>query len=344
MHREAKSTQVRLAFSSLISFSGCPMRIAVLDSFTADQGDDCWSALRELGDVRLFPRTTPADVVERARGCQIILTNKVIIDAATIAALVSDGLRYIGVTATGTNVVDLAAAKAHGVVVTNVPGYSTASVAQLVMALVLHFTTDVAGHSKQAKAGVWANGPDFCFFTQPLTELAEKTLVIVGMGAIGNALSRIATAFGMRVIAAAVPGSPTQNRMALNEALPQADIVSLHCPLTPATTALVNAAFLQSLKRGALLINTGRGPLLDETAVVQALASGHLGGLGIDVLSKEPPAAHHPFLDRTQPWASRVVVTPHIAWGTVEARARLIHEVSANVAAFKNGSFRNRVS
>ena len=319
------------------------MQIAVLDSFTADQGEDRWSALRELGDVRLFPRTTPADVVERARGCQIILTNKVVIDAAVIAALASDGLRYIGVMATGTNVVDLAAAKAHGVVVTNVPGYSTASVAQLVMALVLHFTTAVAGHSAQAKAGTWAAGPDFCFFTQPLTELAEKTLVIVGMGAIGNALSRIATAFGMRVIAAAVPGSPTPNRMALNEALPQADIVSLHCPLTPATNALVNAAFLHQLKRGALLINTGRGPLLDEAAVVQALANDHLGGLGIDVLCKEPPEANHPFLDHSQPWASRVIVTPHIAWGTVEARTRLINEVTANIEAFRDGQLRNRI-
>jgi glycerate dehydrogenase len=323
------------------------MRIAVLDSFTADQGEDRWQALRDalgdVGDVRLFPRTTPTDIVERARGCQIILTNKVVIDAAVIAALASDGLRYIGVMATGTNVVDLAAAKAHGVVVTNVPGYSTASVAQLVMALVLHLTTNVAEHSAQAKAGAWANGPDFCFFTQPLTELAGKTLVIVGMGAIGNALSRIATAFGMRVIAAAVPGSPTPNRMALNEALPQADIVSLHCPLTPATNVLVNAAFLQQLKPGTLLINTGRGPLLDEIAVVQALASGRLGGLGIDVLSKEPPAANHPFLDRSQPWANRVVVTPHIAWGTVEARARLISEVTANIVAFRDGQLRNRV-
>lgn len=320
------------------------MRIVVLDSFTADQGEDRWQALRALGEVQLFPRTAPGQVSERARGCDAVLTNKAVVDAQVIATLAASGLRYIGVMATGTNVVDLAAAKNHGVVVSNVPGYSTESVAQLVMAQVLHLTTDVAGHSARSKAGAWAAGPDFCFFTQPLVELAGKTLVIVGMGAIGHALGRMAAAFGMRVIAAAVPGSSTPGRMALDEALPQADVVSLHCPLTPATNALVDGAFLRCLKRGALLINTGRGPLLDEAAVMQALASGHLGGLGIDVLGKEPPAPGHPLLDPSPSWSSRVVVTPHIAWGTVEARGRLIAEVAANLAAFSAGQARNRVA
>lgn len=320
------------------------MRIVVLDSFTADQGANRWQALRALGEVVVFPRTTSAQVIERARGCDVVLTNKAVVDANAIATLASSGLRYIGVMATGTNVVDLTAAKAHGVVVTNVPGYSTASVAQLVMALVLHLITDVAGHSEKSKAGGWAACPDFCFFTQPLIELTGKTLVIVGMGAIGNALSRIAGAFGMRVIAAAVPGSATPGRMSLDEALPQADVISLHCPLTPATNALVNSTFLNRLKPGALLINTGRGPLLDEAAVIQALASGHLGGLGIDVLSKEPPVAGHPLLDSSSPWSARVVVTPHIAWGTVEARGRLIAEVANNLSAFSSGHVRNRVA
>jgi glycerate dehydrogenase len=320
------------------------MRIVVLDSFTADQGDDRWQGLRALGDVQLFPRTAPALVIERARGAEVVLTNKAIVNAESIATLAAAGLRYIGVMATGTNVVDLAAAKQHGVVVSNVPGYSTESVAQLVMALVLHHATDVAGHSTRVKAGDWAACPDFCFFTKPLSELADKTLVIVGMGAIGGALSRMAGAFGMRVIPAAVPGSATPGRMPLDQALPQADVVSLHCPLTPATQSLVNAGFLARLKRGALLINTGRGPLLDESAVVQALASGQLGGLGIDVLSKEPPTARHPLLDPSQPWSSRVVVTPHIAWGTVEARTRLIAEVVDNLAAFTAGKTRNQVA
>jgi glycerate dehydrogenase len=319
------------------------MRIAVLDSFTADQGEDRWQALRELGEVRLFPRTPRTEVVERARGCAVVLTNKVVLDGATIAALAADGLRYIGVMATGTNVIDLAAARRHGVVVSNVPGYSTESVAQLVIALVLHLTTDVAGHSARAKAGAWAAGPDFCFFTQPLVELAGKTLVVIGSGAIGRALGRIAAAFGMRVIAAAVPGSSSPGRIALDQALPQADVVSLHCPLTPATAALVGDGFLALLKPGALLINTGRGPLLDEAAVVRALASGRIGGLGLDVLAQEPPAPGHPLLDPQQPWSSRVVVTPHIAWGTVEARTRLIAEVGENLRAFLGGALRNRV-
>lgn len=320
------------------------MRIVVLDSFTTDQGADRWQALRALGTVELHARTPVDDVVTRARGAEVVLTNKAILNADAIATLAAAGLRYIGVTATGTNVVDLAAARQHGVVVTNVPGYSTESVAQLVMALVLHHATDVAGHSLRVKAGDWAACPDFCFFTKPLIELAGKTLVIVGMGAIGGALARMAGAFTMRVIPAAVPGSTTPGRMPLDEALPQADVVSLHCPLTPATQGLVNAAFLARLKRGALLINTGRGPLLDESAVMQALASGQLGGLGIDVLGKEPPAAGHPLLDPSQPWSSRVVVTPHIAWGTVEARARLVAEVVGNLAAFTAGRARNQVA
>ncbi len=320
------------------------MRIVVLDSFTTDQGADCWQALRALGAVELHARTPVNEVVTRARSAEVVLTNKAIVNAETIATLAASGLRYIGVMATGTNVVDLAAAKQHGVVVTNVPGYSTESVAQLVMALVLHFASDVAGHSSRVKAGDWAACPDFCFFTKPLSELAGKTLVIVGMGAIGGAVARMAAAFGMHVIPAAVPGSTTPGRMPLNEALPQADVVSLHCPLTPATQGLVHAGFLDRLKRGALLINTGRGPLLDEAAVVQALASGRLGGLGIDVLSKEPPAAGHPLLDPAPAWSSRVVVTPHIAWGTIEARTRLVAEVVGNLAAFSTGKPRNQVA
>ncbi|HEX3141988.1 MAG TPA: NAD(P)-dependent oxidoreductase, partial [Rhizobacter sp.] len=267
------------------------MRIVVLDSFTTDQGEDRWQALRTQGDVQVFPRTLPSQVIERAHGAEVVLTNKAIVNAEAIATLAPSGLRYIGVMATGTNVVDLAAAKQHGVVVTNVPGYSTESVAQLVMALVLHLATDVAGHSTRVKAGDWAACPDFCFFTKPLMELAGKTLVIVGMGAIGGALARMAGAFGLRVIPAAVPGSATPGRMPLDQVLPQADVVSLHCPLTPATQGLVNTDFLTRLKRGALLINTGRGPLLDEAAVVQALSDGRFGGLGIDVLSKEPLTA-----------------------------------------------------
>ncbi len=323
------------------------MRIAILDSFTADQNTLLWTDLHTLGEVRVFPRTSPKQLLQHAAGCEAVLTNKVVINADTIAALTAKNaerqLQYIGVIATGTNVIDLEAAKKHNVVVTNVPGYSTESVAQLVFALILQLIQDVAGHSAAAKAGRWAAGPDFCFFTQQLSELAGKKLVIVGMGAIGGAVKRIAEAFGMTVIAAAVPGSSTPERIPLAEALPQADIISLHCPLTPATNTFINNDFLSTIKKGALLINTGRGPLLDEAAVIQALNDGRLGGLAVDVLSSEPPPAQHPFLDNSAPWASRVVVTPHIAWGTVEARQRLISVVAANLTAFVCGKPINRV-
>jgi glycerate dehydrogenase len=324
------------------------MRICVLDSFTADQGELLWTDLHTLGEVALHPRSAAGEVVERLRGHDAALTNKVPIDAAAIAALTAPGaerpLRYIGVMATGTNIVDLAAARAHGVAVTNVPGYSTESVAQLAWALVLHLTHDVAGHSAAAKAGRWAEGPDFCFFTRPLREMAGKTLAVVGMGEIGSAVARIATAFGMRVLAAAVPGSSTPGRVPLTAALGEADVVSLHCPLTPATRGLVGDAFLAALKPGALLINTSRGALLDEGAVARALADGRLGGLGLDVLVREPPEAAHPLLDPRASWAARVVATPHIAWGTVEARHRLIAAVARNLAAFAAGRAVNRVA
>lgn len=321
------------------------MRIAVLDAFTTDQGDAAiWTALRALGDTAIHARTAPGDTLARARGCPAVLTNKAPLDAAALETLARDGLRYVGVMATGTNVVDLAAAKRLGIAVSNVPGYSTESVAQLVLALLLHLTTDVAGHSADAKAGAWASCPDFCFFRQPVRELAGKTLVVVGMGAIGGAVARLGAAFGMRVVAAQAPGSTSPGRTPLAEALPGADVVSLHCPLTPATDKLVGERFLAALKPGAIVINTGRGGLIDEAAVVAALGSGRLGGLALDVLTREPPAAGTPLLDPAAAWASRVVITPHIGWGTVEARRRLADEVAANLEAFQRGAVRNRVA
>jgi glycerate dehydrogenase len=320
------------------------MRIVLLDSFAADQGAPGWTEIAPLGDVVLYPRTPPETVIERSRGATAIITNKVVLGAAQFADL--PDLRFIGVSATGTNVVDIEAARARGIAVTNVPGYSTESVAQLVFALVLHFTTAVARHDSAAKRGDWARSPDFCLFLAPLTELAGKTLVIVGKGAIGTAVARIGTAFGMRVIAAAVPGRPGASadpRMPLAEALGQADVVSLHCPLSPATNRLVNNDFLAALKPGAILINTSRGGLIDEAALLSALASGRLGGSGLDVLATEPPPADHPLLTANAPWSSRLVVTPHIAWGTLEARLRLQNEVARNLAAFQQGQRRNRV-
>jgi glycerate dehydrogenase len=322
-------------------------RIVVLDSFAIDQGepDSTWRELAALGELAVYPRTERAEVIERAGDDTLaLLTNKVPLGAAELAAL--PALRYVGVTATGTDIIDLEAARARGVAVTNVPGYATESVAELVFAHILHFSYDVAGHNAAVKAGVWAASSDFCFFRQPLVELAGKTLVLVGAGAIGGAVARIGEAFGMRVVRAAVPGAPTRDgetRTPLAEALPRADFVSLHCPLTAATRGLVGAEFLAALKPGAILINTGRGALIDDAALAAALARGQLGGAGLDVLDAEPPPPSHPLTDPRTPWAGRIVNTPHIGWGTVESRRRLVSEVARNLAAFLQGQARNRV-
>jgi glycerate dehydrogenase len=317
------------------------MRIVLLDSFPADQGDSAWPALRALGELTVYPRTPPGLVRERSAGAQALLTNKVVLSAELMSAL--PDLRYIGVTATGTNVVDLDAAKARNIAVTNVPAYSTESVAQLVFAMILHFACDVGAHDDAVKAGRWASGPDFCFFLQPLRELAGKTMVVVGFGAIGKAVARIANAFGMKVIAAQVPGSATVDRTPLAEALPQADVVTLHCPLTPATRGLVDRSFLAAVKRGSILVNTSRGPVVDESALLESIRAGVLAGAALDVLATEPPAAGHPLLDPNAPWARRLVVTPHLGWGTVEARTRLADCVVANLASFIAGQALNRV-
>ena len=317
------------------------MRIVLLNSFTAEQGAG-WPELAALGEVVDHARSRPEEVAARATGATALITNKAVLDSELIPALPE--LKYIGVSATGTNIVDLAAARARGVAVTNVPGYSTESVAQLVFACLLHFAVDVAGHDAAVKAGAWAASADFCFTLRPLTELRGKTLVIIGQGAIGGAVARIGRGFGMNVIAAAVPGRPTAERVPLAEALPQADFVTLHCPLTSHTDRLVDPRFLAQLRPGALLINTSRGGLVDNAALVQALAAGRLGGVALDVLSREPPPADHPLTNPAAPWASRVVVTPHLAWATVEARARLRREVAENLAAFLRGEARNRVA
>lgn len=318
------------------------MQIVFLDSFAADQGAPAWAEVAPLGTVTLYPRTRPDELAARCENAEALVTNKVVLGEALFAA--APKLRYIGVSATGTNIVDIEAARKRGIAVTNVPGYSTESVAQLVFAHILHFSTRVAAHDAAVKAGDWARSPDFCLFLAPLVELAGKTLVVIGMGAIGGAVARIAAGFGMTVIAAQVPGRPTDaSRMPLAEALPKADVVTLHCPLSRATDKLVGADFLAKLRPGTILINTARGGLLDEAAVVAAVESGRLGGLGVDVLGQEPPPAGHLFTKLAAPFASRVVITPHIAWGTAEARARLQREVALNLAAYQSGQKRNRV-
>jgi glycerate dehydrogenase len=318
------------------------MRIVVLDSFTTDQGNqDLWKNLKDLGEVEIHSRTLPEEVAERCEGAEILITNKVVIREP----LMGPKLRYIGLLATGTNAVDLVAAKKRQIVVSNIPDYSTDSVAQLVFALLLHFTEDVAGYNADVKAGKWASSLDFFFLRQTLTELRDKTLVIVGSGAIGSAVTRIAQAFGMEVVAARVPGSPhVTDRVPLEEALPRADFVSLHCPLNEQTRNLVNRKFLFSMKPSAILINTGRGGLVQETDLVEALDQNRIGGVGLDVLSKEPPPQDMPLLNPKAPWARKVVVTPHIGWATVEGRRRAAERTTENLRAFLKGEPINRVA
>jgi len=318
------------------------MRIVLVDSHPTDQGDlGLWAPLHALGEVTAYPRTPPDQVLERCAGVEAVLTNKVLLDARILAAL--PDLRYVGLTSTGTNVADLQAARARGIAVTNVPAYSTESVAELVFAAVLHFAFRVDQHDRAVKAGRWAASPDFCFFLGPLRELDGKTLLVLGQGAIGKAVGRLGRAFGMRVVAGAVPGSSREGRTPLEQALPDADVVTLHCPLTPETRGLVGRDFLAAMKPDAILVNTSRGAIVDETALLAALRAGHLGGVGLDVLEHEPPPAGHPLLDPAAPFASRLLVTPHLGWGTLEARRRLAAEVAQNLAAFVAGERRNRV-
>jgi glycerate dehydrogenase len=317
--------------------------LVILDSATTDRGEPgWWDALSRLGRIAVHPRTAPDQTAARIADAQLVLTNKVRLDAALIAE--APHLRYIGVMATGYNVVDVQACRDRGIAVTNVPGYSTDSVAQLVFAFLLTRTHDVAAHDRAVRDGAWTACPDFSFSLFPLTELAGKTLVIVGSGAIGDRVASIARAFGMEALRAQVPGSSSADRVPLTEALSRADVVTLHCRLSPDTAGLVDDRFMAALKPGAVLVNTGRGELIDEDAVIRALASGRLGGLCVDVLRREPPPAGHPLLDRGQPWSSRALVTPHIGWATVEARRRLAAEVIANALAYASGEERNRIA
>ena len=318
------------------------MHTVILDAATTDMGDESlWCGLAELGTLAIHPRTAPAEVVPRLAEAEIVLTNKVRLDDRILSQC--PGIRYIGVLATGYNVIDIDSARQRQIAVANVPGYSTASVAQHVFALLLHASNDVAGHHADVMAGRWATAGDFCFTRQVLIELAGKTIAVVGSGAIGQAVGRIAEAFGMRILRCAVPGSASPARTPLTEALPQADVVTLHCPLTPRTEGLVDEAFLAAMKPGSVLINTGRGQLIDEAALLAALRLGRIGRVCLDVLAQEPPGSGHPLLDAQAPWSSRLIVTPHLAWATVEARTRLVGEAVANLNAFLCGQARNRV-
>lgn len=316
-------------------------RIVVLDGHTLNPGDLCWDAIASLGDLEVHARTHPGELPERAAGATALLTNKVVLDRGVITTL--PALRYIGVTATGVNVVDLGAASDHGVVVTNVPAYSTDSVAQLTFALLFELTHRVGHHAEAVRQGRWSASPDFSFSDFPLVELAGGTFGIVGYGSIGRAVARMAQALGMTVLAhtRSAPGTGNANIafVPLKALFERSDVVSLHCPLTPETHHLVNAERLGWMKRTALLLNTGRGPLVDEPALADALRTGAIAGAGLDVLGAEPPPGDHPLLR-----APNCLITPHLAWATVAARRRLMQTTADNLRAFLAGRAVNVVN
>ena len=320
------------------------MKIVVLDGYTLNSGDLDWAPLQALGHCKIYPRTAPDQIVERARNAEIVLTNKVMLGERELLELPK--LRYIGVLATGTNVVDLVSAARRQIVVTNVPAYSTMSVAQMVFSLLLEVVQQVGHHNRRVHDGAWSDSTDFSFRETPLVELDGLTLGIVGFGNIGQAVARIAESFGMKVLVHVrrshrfkeLQQGRGPRDSELDKLFAQSDVISLHCPLTEQTRHLVDERRLALMKPGAILINTARGPLLDEAAVAAALHCGRLGGLAVDVLSSEPPSEDNPLLH-----APRCVITPHIAWATLAARQRLLRTVVANVAAFQDGAPQNVV-
>lgn len=318
------------------------MQIVVLDGHTLNPGDLNWAPLENLCDCTVYARTAPQQVVERAAEAEIVLTNKALLTAEAIAQLPK--LQYIGVLATGFNVVDLSAAEQRNIVVSNVPGYSTASVCQMVFALLLEMTQQVGHHAQLVRDGEWTRCVDFSFHDRPLLELAGKTLGVVGYGQIGQQICNVAQAFGMQVMASTAnpdkySAEKSVNFVDIDTLFSESDIISLNCPLTEETNELVNTARLARVNQGALLINAGRGQLINEAAVAEALHAGYLGGFAADVLSSEPPSAENPLLS-----APNCFITPHIAWATAEARQRLLDIVVANVEAYVAGVPQNRVA
>ena len=317
------------------------MKIVILDGYTANPGDLSWKALEELGTLTVYERTKPEETVDRAKGAEVVLTNKVLLKRQEIEQLPK--LRYIGVLATGYNVVDLEAAREHGIIVTNVPAYSTLSVAQMVFSHLLTVTNHTEHYACQNREGKWTASPDFSYMDMPLTELAGKTFGIVGLGNIGQRVAMIAAAFDMSVVAytsksADMLPSYIQKRT-LDEVLAESDVLSLHCPLTPDTQHLINRQTLQKMKPSAILINTGRGPLINDQDVADALNDNRLQAFCADVLTEEPPKADNPLLR-----CENAYITPHIAWASSEARVRLLDVAINNVRAFIEGKPQNVVS
>lgn len=323
------------------------MKIVILDGSAANPGDISWSALEALGEVVAYDTTAKDQLIDRLQGAECAITNKTVFDEEVFAKL--PDLKYIGVLATGYNVVDTKAAKAHGVTVTNVPEYATFATAQHTMALLLELTNLAGLHTASVMNGEWCKCPQFCYFKSPLTELCGKTLHIIGLGKIGKRVAQMASGFGMNITAtphdASLIGTSVEagitavKCVSLEEGLRNADVVSLHCPLTDDTREIINSDSLKLFKPGAFLINCARGPVINESAVREALDSGLLGGYGTDVVCVEPMLESNPLLG-----APNCVITPHIAWTPVETRIRLIDVAAGNLKAFMDGEPKNVVS
>lgn len=311
------------------------MQIVILDGYTLNPGDLDWSGLDSLGELVVYDRTAESQIIERAADAEIVLTNKTPLSAEILHKLPK--LRYIGVLATGYNIIDIQAAKENGIIVANVPAYSTHSVAQLVFALLLEFCHRVQQHSDSVLNGDWAGSIDFSYSRSPLVELSGQTMGLIGLGQIGKQTALIAQAMGMKVIATGSGRNVPQpvegiEWVQIDELLQRSDVISLHCPLTPATNQLIDAKRIAQMKPTAILINTARGGLLNEEDVAHALNEGRLAGAGLDVLTVEPPRPDNPLLH-----ARNVIITPHIAWATKEARARLMDTAIGNVRAYLDG-------
>src|SRR5664280_2311576 len=318
------------------------MKIVVLDGYTLNPGDLLWDNLFNLGDVVLYNRTLSNKIIERSVDAQVLITNKTPLSEEIINSLPK--LKYIGVLATGYNIVDITAAKRRNIIVTNVPSYSTLSVAQLTFALLLELCHHVQRHNDSVMEGKWVQSHDFSYSDFPLIELSGKSFGIIGFGNIGKKVADIATVFGMNIIAASGHQNDQSSRKnfrwaEINEVLEQADVVSLHCPLLPETKGLINAVSLKRMKKSAFLLNTSRGPVIVEQDLADALNNGIIAGAGIDVLSIEPPEKNNPLFK-----AKNCLITPHIAWATKEARIRLMNVAVNNLAAFIKGKPINVVS
>lgn len=317
------------------------MKIVILDGYSANPGDLSWDALKALGEVTVYDRTSREDTVERAADADIVLTNKVVIDREVMEQL--PRLKFIGVLATGYNIIDVACARERGVVVSNVPAYSTESVAQMVFSHLLTVTNRTEHYAQQNREGRWTRSADFCYWDSPVMELAGKTMGIVGLGNIGRRVAEIALAFGMKVVALTSKSEALfpqgVRKVTLEELLGASDVVSLHCPLTGQTRHLINHDTIAMMRPTAILINTGRGPLVDDEALAEALNANRLKAYCADVMTQEPPKADNPLLG-----LKNVFLTPHIAWASTEARIRLLDITIKNVRAFIEGKPQNVIN